>query len=58
MDKFYKVKGDDHRAKLFLTTEKNYLAVIEANSGRFIIENAGDLNSELSTMEHELTTAK
>jgi len=47
MDKFYKVKGDDHRAKLF-TTEKNYLAVIEANSGRFIIENAGDLNSELS----------
>lgn len=47
MEKFYQAKGDDHRAKLFLT-ERNYLEVIEENSYRYAIENAEILNSDLS----------
>lgn len=47
MEKFYQAKGDDHRAQLFLT-ERNYLEVIEENSGRYAVENAGILNSDLS----------
>src|SRR5690606_12007350 len=47
MEKFYQAKGDDHRAKLFLA-ERNYLEVIEESSGRYAIENAEILNSDLS----------
>lgn len=47
LEKFYKIKGDDHRVKL-IKSDRNYLDIIEENSGRFEIENAGDLNSELS----------
>ena len=46
MTKFYEVKGEDYRGKLFVN-ERNYLQEIELQSGRFKIENAG-FNSKLS----------
>lgn len=46
LDKFNKKSGNDSRAKLF-ETNKNYLEVIQSNSGRFNISDAG-VNSEFS----------
>lgn len=46
MAKFNKENGNDLRAKL-ATTQKDYLAVIKKNSGRYAIENAG-INSKYS----------
>lgn len=46
MEAFYKAKGEDYRAKLFVN-ERNYLDEIEQQSGRFQIENV-DFNSKLS----------
>ncbi len=46
LEQFNKKSGNDSRAKLF-ETNKNYLEVIKANSGRFNIEDAG-INSEYS----------
>lgn len=42
LEKYYQAKGEA-RPEL-----KTYLDIIEENSGRYEIENAGDLNSELS----------
>ena len=46
LGEFNKKSGNDERAKLF-EKNKNYLEIIKANSGRFIIEDAG-INSEYS----------
>ena len=46
MEEFYKAKGSDYRARLF-ANERNYLAEIEAQSGRFELIAVG-FNSELS----------
>lgn len=46
LDAFYKKSGNDQRAKLY-ANNKNYLETIKANSGRYIIEDAG-INSEYS----------
>lgn len=46
MEKFYAMKGEDYRAKLFVN-ERNYLQEIEQQSGRFKFEKVG-FNSELS----------
>ncbi|QIE60203.1 OmpA family protein [Rasiella rasia] len=46
MEEFYASKGQDYRANLF-ANERNYLAEIEAQSGRFELINVG-FNSELS----------
>ena len=46
MEKFYQKKGTDNRAKIG-KTQKDYLAEIKKNSGRYRIENAG-INSEFS----------
>lgn len=46
MEAFYKSKGEDTRASLFVN-ERNYLNEIELNSGRFELTNV-DFNSELS----------
>lgn len=46
LDEFSKKSGNDQRAKLF-EKNKDYLAEIKANSGRFNIEDAG-INSEFS----------
>jgi len=46
MLQFEKVKGADSRVKL-LRGERNYLELIELQSGKFTLENAG-INSELS----------
>lgn len=46
MDLFYQKSKNDSRAKLY-ENNKNYLAEIKANSGRYKIENAG-INSEYS----------
>lgn len=46
LDLFNKKSGNDSRAQLY-EKNKNYLQEIEANSGRFTIENAG-INSEFS----------
>ena len=40
MDKFNELSGNDNRAKLF-EKNRNYLAEIKANSGRYEIQNAG-----------------
>lgn len=46
MEAFYKSKGEDYRANLFIN-ERNYLAEIELQSGRFELINV-DFNSNLS----------
>ena len=46
LEEFNTRSGNDQRAKLY-ESNKDYLAVIKANSGRFRIENAG-INSEYS----------
>lgn len=46
MEAFYKAKGDDSRANLFIN-ERNYLNEIELQSGRFELTNV-DFNSKLS----------
>lgn len=46
LDEFNKKEGDDLRAKLF-EENKNYLAVIEDNSGKYSVENTS-INSEHS----------
>lgn len=46
MQEFYKAKGQDNRATLFVN-ERNYLEEIELQSGRFELINV-DFNSELS----------
>lgn len=46
MEKFYQKNGLDNRAKIG-NTQKDYLAEIKKNSGRYRIENAG-INSEFS----------
>lgn len=46
MEKFYQKNGTDNRAKIG-KTQKDYLAEIKKNSGRYRIENAG-INSEFS----------
>ncbi|WP_035656824.1 OmpA family protein [Flavobacterium seoulense] len=46
MARFNKENGNDLRAKL-ANTQKDYLAVIKKNSGRYLIENAG-INSKYS----------
>ncbi len=46
LEQFNRRSGNEQRAKLF-ETNKNYLEVIKANSGRFNIEDAG-INSEYS----------
>ncbi|MFC7443678.1 MULTISPECIES: OmpA family protein [Mesoflavibacter] len=46
MEEFLDSKGQDYRAKLFLN-ERNYLAEIEEQSGRFDLSNIG-FNSKLS----------
>ncbi|MGQ7945417.1 OmpA family protein [Flavobacterium sp. WC2509] len=45
--KFNERNGNDLRAKLAVS-QKDYLAQIKKNSGRFTIENAGDVNSKYS----------
>ncbi len=46
MEKFNQLSGDDNRAKLF-KKNRNYLAEIKANSGRYNVEDAG-INSKYS----------
>ena len=46
MEKFYQKNGTDNRAKIGMS-QKDYLAEIKKNSGRYRIENAG-INSEFS----------
>lgn len=46
MEKFYQKNGTDNRTKIG-KTQKDYLAEIKKNSGRYKIENAG-INSEFS----------
>ena len=46
MEQFYKKNGTDIRAKL-AASQKDYMAVIKKNSGRYTLENAG-INSEFS----------
>ena len=46
MEKFYQKNGTDNRAKISMS-QKDYLAEINKNSGRYRIENAG-INSEFS----------
>ncbi|WP_329804578.1 OmpA family protein [Flavobacterium facile] len=46
MEKFYQKNGTDNRAKISMS-QKDYLAEIKKNSGRYRIENAG-INSEFS----------
>lgn len=46
MEKFYQKNGTDNRVKIG-KTQKDYLAEIKKNSGRYRIENAG-INSEFS----------
>jgi hypothetical protein len=46
MEAFYKSKGEDYRANLFIN-ERNYLNEIELQSGRFELVNV-DFNSKLS----------
>lgn len=46
MEKFYQKNGTDNRAKI-AKSQKDYLAEIKKNSGRYKIENAG-INSEFS----------
>ncbi|WPR70459.1 OmpA family protein [Flavobacterium sp. NG2] len=46
MEKFNQLSGDDKRAKLF-KKNRNYLAEIKANSGRYKVEDAG-INSKYS----------
>jgi outer membrane protein OmpA-like peptidoglycan-associated protein len=45
--KFNEISGDDLRAKLAVS-QKDYLERIKKNSGRFTIQNAGDVNSKYS----------
>ena len=45
--KFNESKGDDSRAQKYEAT-KNYLEIIEENSGRYTVENAGAINSKYS----------
>lgn len=45
--KFNQTKGDDSRGQKY-EEKKNYLEVIEENSGRYSVENAGAINSKYS----------
>ena len=47
LEKFNESKGDDSRAQKYEAT-KNYLEIIEENSGRYTVENAGAINSKYS----------
>ena len=47
LDKFNASKGDDSRGQKYEAT-KNYLEIIEENSGRYTVENAGVINSKYS----------
>ena len=47
LEKFNESKGDDSRGQKYEAT-KNYLEVIEENSGRYTVENAGSINSKYS----------
>lgn len=47
LEKFNQLKGDDSRAQKY-EAKKNYLEIIEENSGRYSVENAGAINSKYS----------
>lgn len=47
LEKFNQLKGDDSRAQKY-EEKKNYLEIIEENSGRYSVENAGAINSKYS----------
>ncbi|MFC4741121.1 flagellar motor protein MotB, partial [Flavobacterium ponti] len=47
LEKFNQAKADDSRAQKYEAT-KNYLEIIEENSGRYAVENAGAINSKYS----------
>ena len=47
LEKFNQSKGDDSRAQKY-EAKKNYLEIIEENSGRYSVENAGAINSKYS----------
>jgi len=47
LEKFNQSKGGDSRAQKY-EAAKNYLEVIEENSGRYTVENAGSINSKYS----------
>ena len=47
LEKFNQVKADDSRAQKY-EEKKNYLEVIEENSGRYSVDNAGVINSKYS----------
>ena len=47
LDKFYELNGEDSRGKKY-EANKNYLQVIQENSGRYVVENAGSINSKYS----------
>jgi outer membrane protein OmpA-like peptidoglycan-associated protein/tetratricopeptide (TPR) repeat protein len=47
LEKFNQAKADDSRAQKYEAT-KNYLEIIEENSGRYVVENAGAINSKYS----------
>lgn len=47
LEKFNQAKGDDSRGQKY-EEKKNYLEIIQENSGRYSVENAGAINSKYS----------